>query len=886
MLGGKRKPNVASPGTAALALPVVPLLLFGRMSSTLFESYPASLAARDEWRSEHPGLKAVYDQIEAVLHGMSPADIERLSRLAQDLMRDQGITFHVYHDQQGTERILPFDLMPLPVAPEEWNAIEIGLSQRVKAWNAFLSDIYSNQEILKANIIPYEVVYADPEFHRECVGIKVVQNTYVHVAATDLIRDAKGRWLALEDHLSNPTGASYALQNRRVLSQICPQLMEGLPLMPIYDYPTQLLETLQAVAPTGPAAARVVLLSPGIYNEAYYDHSSLARQMGIPLVQGGDLIVLDSHLYLKTIGGLERVDVVYRRLDSAFIDPVTFRADSHLGVPGLLSCLRKGTVTIANALGSGLGDNRDLAAYVPKMIEFYLNETPRLPSVQTFSCRDVDVREEVFDHLDRYVIKSSTLRGLSGAWVGSELDSAAKTALIEEIRKNPGHFVAQPEIEFSTAPTWINSTLQPRHVGIRAFVLCQGEKITVTPCALTRVALTEGSLVISSGAGGGSKDTWILRTARNAGSSPETIVRHQPRRMRLGSRTADSLFWIGRYAERAESTVRILRVIQQIRLEDNTHQNPKAWHPLWEALATATGHPTSFFKKASFQKATSLSEYILLEEENYASAVSCLKSCRQNAQLIREALPPEVWTNLNRLYLQLAVAAQEKTTPKIRADLQSLSLHDDLLGELDELACCVEKHMLHNDAWYFWQLGRHLERALFSVFTMKQVFLKRQDERLAGGLPTEDTNLDALLRMLAGQYAYRSSYKSRPVASQVAHLLLQDEEFPRSLAFCLAAIQHALQRTFGERPAPEAAAPMRYAGHFLSELGFADIGKYFDTASDGAPAGGKSRTKAFADWMDHLVQRLLTLGTLISDHYLNHQAAEPVRPSALPSNRP
>lgn len=856
------------------------------MSSALFPNYTRSAPTRDEWQAKPSDVTAALHHVETVLQGATPEDLDRLSRKAQELMREQGITFNVYHDQRGTERILPFDLIPLVISAGEWASIETGLTQRIRAWNAFHNDIYKEQEILKAGVVPFEIVYSDPNFVRECVGIKVPHDIHINVAAFDLIRDETGRWMALEDHLSNPTGASYALQNRRLLSQLCPEMLDTVPITPIYNYPTQLLETLQAAAPAGSTNARVVLLSPGIFNEAFYDHSALARQMGIPLVQGDDLIVLDTQLYLKTIGGLERVDVVYRRLDPLFMDPVSLRADSRLGVPGLLSCLRKGTVAVANSLGTGLGDNRALAAYMDEIIEFYLNEKPLLRSVKTQHCRDLDVREEIWDNWDKYVIKTVVTRGPSSIWVGGELDEAARTKLQAAITKNPGNYIAQPAIEFSTAPTWLDSKLQPRHVGIRAFVI-NGNKIQVTPCALTRVALNEGSLVISSGAGGGSKDTWILRDSSRKHHAPELVLRHPPRRMRLGSRTADSLFWIGRYTERAETTTRILRVIEQIRLEGDTNQNPKAWHPLWEALASATGHPTSFFKKASFQKSTSLAEYIMLDEENYASAISCLRSCRLNAQQIREALPPEVWTVLNRLYLHLALDSQEKNTARVRANLQSFTLQDDLLTGLDELAGCVEKHMLHNDAWHFWQIGRHAERAICTVLTLRQVFLKRQDERLAGGTAvTEDTNLDALLRMLAGQYAYRSSYQSRPVASQVAHLLIQDAEFPRSLVFCVESIHQALQRSFGDRPPAHAEAPMRFCNHLLSELSFADINQYFVRDSDAPPSQTvslpRNRSKAFADWLDQIRERLFGLNTLVSDHYLNHQAASPLNAGYYP----
>ena len=874
------------------------------MSSLLFASYRGIDSARDEWRARRPGVSGVYDHIETVLSNNSAADLERLTRRAQEFMQEQGITFNLYDDRQeapqNTERILPFDLFPLIIAADEWAQLEIGLIQRVKAWNALLRDLYGSQEILKAGVIPYDLIYSDPRYARECVGLKPVRDIYIHAAAVDLFRNAAGQWLVVEDQLSNPTGASYALQNRRALSQVCPQLMEGQEVTPIHHYATQLLETLQAVTPTGRSTARVVLLSPGIYNEAYYDHSSLARQMGIPLVTGGDLIVLDNHVYLKTIGGLERVEVIYRRLDSDYMDPITFRPDSLLGVPGLVSCVRKGTVTIANALGADIADNRALNAYMPGIVEFYLNEPMRLPSVQTLNCRDIDVRAQVYEHWDRYVVKAVTSRAAASVWVGKNLDEKARLDLRQRIEKNPAEYIAQPIVQFSTSPTWVGSSLEPRHVGIRAFILHQ-EKPVVTPCVLTRYAERAGSLVISSSAGGGSKDTWILRGSgslrEDAVREREPLLRNEGSRMPLGSRTAESLYWIGRYAERAEGSVRILRVIQQLRLEGATFQDPRSWQPLWDALASATGHSTRFFKRPTIQQPLNLAQYILLDDENYASAIACIRRCRRNTQLIREAIPPEVWTVINALHLSLTNAAEKKHTAQVLERLHSLSLQEETLTRLDELSGSVEKHMLHNDAWHFWQIGRYIERALFTALTVRQVFLKRSDERPGGSPTAEDDNLDALLRMLAGQYAYRSSYHTRPLASQVAVLLIQDEDFPRSIAFCLEAIRHSLAATFGEKKKAHSDTPLHYCRHLLSELLFADVASYFpaQTTEEGrivtaSGGGGESRlsaaahsprlrTRAFADWLQGIINRLFNLGTLVSDHYLNHQAATPIRPS-------
>jgi uncharacterized circularly permuted ATP-grasp superfamily protein/uncharacterized alpha-E superfamily protein len=815
------------------------------------------------------------EHIDRVLGKFSPPEITRLSRAAQELLRDQGL---VAIQDGRKENAASFDLLPVAIGIEEWAGIETGLSQRLRAWNAFLHDIHSGQEILKAGVVPYEIIYQDPHYHRECVGLRVSQDAYIHVAACDLIRGPGDRWWVLEDHLCNPTGASYAMQHRRVLSQIFPELMAGLPVAPVYDFPTRLLETLQAAAPIAASAARVVSLSPGMHHEAYFDHVSLARQMGIPLVQGSDLVVLDGELFLKTIGGLERVDVLYRRLEGREIDPVCFRPDSRHGIAGIVSCVRKGTISIANALGSALGDNRALAAYLPAMTEFYLSQQALLPTVPVLEMRDVDCREDAFDSRQKYLFKLVSERGSDTAWDGAKLDEPAWQILRERILKAPFEFVAQRHLPPGLCPVvGPNGERSFQPFTIRVFML-NGSPVHVSPAVWARV-----SDPASTPAG---KDAWVLRSHDKRPEPPALVMRQPTRRMRVGSRTAEAVYWIGRYAERMEATVRILRVVQQLRTEDSPLADPKAWTPLWEALAYATGHPTRFFTKATFQRTGehALAHYILLDETNASSVMVCARLCRQNAQQVREAIPPEFWTVVNRLYMRLAFLAENSAAEHIRDLVTELSLHDELIETLDELSGASDKHMLHNDVRHFWNLGRHLERGIFTLQTMRQVFLKRTDDTVAGMAVQDDINLDALLRMLAGQYAYRSSYRSRPVAAQVAKLLMQDADFPRSLLFCLKSQQYALQRMFGDRPPPLAEMPLRHISHLVSELSFADMGQYFRPVEEPetrllSPSSitppRRSRMRAFSDMLQATYDRLSTFHSLISDHFFSHQAGAP-----------
>ncbi len=836
-------------------------------------------------------MAASVNQLRGFFAGQGTETLDGLVRLSRRQMRDQGIAYGIGLEdaQEGSEAAFPFDLVPLPISPTEWETLSAGIAQRIRTWNAFLHDIFTGQEILRSGIVPYEIVYADPHYHRECVGIPLPRDVFVHVAAVDLLRDPAGQWCVMEDNISNPSGASYALQNRRVLSQVCPQVFQHQPVQPIYDYPAHLLETLQSVAPSSISAARVVSLSPGLSHPGYYDHGAMARQMGIPLVQGSDLIVLDSELYLKTIGGLERIDVLYRRLSGNQLDPVAFGQDSEFGVPGLVSCLRKGTLTVANAFGTGLGDNRALAAYLPAMLEFYFNESPILPTLPCHHLADVDQREHVFENWNQYVFKAVATRGKDSVWMGETLDETGWAALRGRMEARPADYIAQPRINFSTAPACVGGRLESRHISLRTFVLNDGEPRAV-PVVLARVSPREDSLLVSSVSGGSSKDAWVLKGEgkEEPRRAPAPMMRHTPRRMHLASRTAEALYWTARYAERVEATVRILRVVQQLSLEATSPENAPTWAPLWEALASATGHPTQFFKRRSFQeqRGMDLARYVLLEDASEASAISSLRQCRRNAQLVREALPPEVWAVINRMYLHLALCVEEQLSPKVQTMLQDLTLHDELQSQLDELSGAVQKHLNRSDAWHCWRLGRSSEGAFFTLLGTRQVFSKRTDESIAHFIP-QDGNLEALLRMMAGQHAYRSTYRSRPTAAQVALLLLRDEEFPRSVASCLNEINDSFEGMFGQRPPALAEAPMRDAGRLLSEVRYADLARFF---SQMEPAYGLSqateegkrdakpratRMRSLADWLNRIVRKLGELNTRVADHLFEHQGDQP-----------
>lgn len=460
-------------------------------------------------------------------HGHCATLVERLGRLTQSEFQtkrvgadlvfvNQGITFSVYSDRRGAEKIFPFDLVPRPIPAKEWYTLDAGLVQRIKALNLFLHDVYHDQKILKENIIPSDLVLGSAGFRKEMIGFKPPGGVYIHICGTDLIRDAEGQFLVLEDNGRTPSGVSYVLENRAVMKRVFPQLFSDIRVKRVEDYPHRLREALASVAPEGANSPPcVVVLSPGPYNSAYFEHSFLARHMGVELVLGPDLFVHDDDcVYLKTTRGPQKVDVIYRRLDDDFLDPEAFRPDSLLGVPGLFRAYRAGNVTLANAVGTGVADDKAVYPYVEDMIRFYLSEEPLLKNVPTYICARPDDCKYTLAHLDELVVKAVNESGGYGMLMGPSSTAEKRAEFAEKIKANPRNYIAQPVVTLSTVPTWTaEDGLAPRHVDLRPYIIT-GRSTWVLPGGLTRTALVKGSLVVNSSQGGGSKDTWVLENGK------------------------------------------------------------------------------------------------------------------------------------------------------------------------------------------------------------------------------------------------------------------------------------------------------------------------------------------------------------------------------------
>jgi uncharacterized circularly permuted ATP-grasp superfamily protein len=463
----------------------------------------------DEMRAADGEVRAHFRALADWLAETPAERVAEKRREADLLFHRVGITFAVYGDEAGAERLIPFDTIPRVIPRAEWEELAKGLRQRVTALNRFLDDIYHGQEILKAGVIPAEQVLTNEAYQVAMLGLDLPNKVYSHVAGIDLVRNDDGAYYVLEDNLRTPSGVSYMLENRKMMMRLFPELFARQRVHPVEHYPGLLLETLNAAAPEGARDPTVVVLTPGQYNSAYFEHAFLAQQMGVELVEGGDLLVRDGYVYMRTTAGRQRVDVIYRRVDDAFLDPLAFRQDSLLGVPGLLSVYRAGRVGLANAIGTGVADDKSTYPYVPEMIRFYLGEEPLLHNVPTWQLKKPEDYEHVMDRLPELVVKEVQGSGGYGMLIGPTAKKSEIEAFRGRIKANPANYIAQPTLSLSTCPTFVEQGVAPRHVDLRPYVL-SGKEVRLVPGGLTRVALKEGSLVVNSSQGGGTKDTWIV----------------------------------------------------------------------------------------------------------------------------------------------------------------------------------------------------------------------------------------------------------------------------------------------------------------------------------------------------------------------------------------
>ncbi|RJN31328.1 circularly permuted type 2 ATP-grasp protein [Nesterenkonia natronophila] len=477
--------------------------------SDLFAEYPKAMqrsTAFDEMFSPEAQLRSEYSGVNDVLQSLTVPDVSARAETMARTFLDRGVTF----DFAGEERAWPLDIVPRIIPGEEWNSISAGVAQRVTALEMFLNDVYDRMEIVRDGVMPRSLITTSAHFHRQVHGFSTPGGVRVHISGIDLVRDDTGTFRVLEDNVRVPSGVSYVLENRRAIAKGLPEAFSGAAIRPVEEYPRRLLSALRRTAPEGVDDPTVVVLTPGVYNSAYFEHTLLAGMMGVELVEGRDLVCRANRVYMRTTEGEQRVDVIYKRLDDDFLDPLQFRADSMLGVPGIVNAARAGNVTIANAVGNGVADDKLVYTYVPDIIRYYLNEEPLIPNVDTFRLEEPEAREEVMDRLAELVVKPVDGSGGKGLVIGPDASRDELEALRQKVLADPRGWIAQPVLQLSTVPTLVDETFGPRHVDLRPFAINDGEDVWVLPGGLTRVALTEGSLVVNSSQGGGSKDTWVV----------------------------------------------------------------------------------------------------------------------------------------------------------------------------------------------------------------------------------------------------------------------------------------------------------------------------------------------------------------------------------------
>ncbi|MFD1623238.1 circularly permuted type 2 ATP-grasp protein [Azospirillum griseum] len=725
---------------------------------------------------------------------LGPLDAEQMAvrwEEARRLLHQNGVTYNIYGDPNGMERPWPLDMMPLLLPAHEWKAIESGLIQRASLLNAILTDLYGPQTLTRYGRLPPAVIHADPGFRRAVHGIRVPNDVHLHYYAADLARAPDGRWWVLSDRTQAPSGSGYALENRAVMAKVLPDSFRHCQVERLAPFFDTFKETLLSLSPRQ-ERPRVVLLTPGPYNETYFEHVYIARYLGITLVEGADLTVRDRQVFLKTLSGLERVDVILRRLDADFADPLELRSDSSLGVAGLIEAVRAGNVVMANAMGSGLMESMAMKSSLPTLCRHLLGEELRLPSVASWWCGNDAERAYVIDHLPGLVIKPAFPALGFEPIFGASLSSAERTTLVEKIKRRPWYYVAQEQMALSTAPVWQDGKLQPRPLVLRVF-LCATPSggYTVLPGGLTRVSSEPGRLVVSMQRGGGSKDTWVLSARRSevAPSQPRaalatepTPVVARPAANDLPSRVADGLFWLGRYAERSEGAVRLLRATQSRLTDGNTPGASAQLRCLLHLLAAAGMIPQDMARvDANGGRGLRDALYSAVVDPDHPNSLrSQVVRLHRSAYSVRDRLSMDMWRVVSTI-------DRQSLPPKQRLDAAALLLRmDDLMTSLAAIAGLEQESMTRGPGWRFLDVGRRIERALHIVWIMRGVRiaeLDRQDESV------QSATLSVLLELGESVMTYRSRYLTSVQRTPVLELLLADETNPRALAFQLAALE-------------------------------------------------------------------------------------------------
>jgi uncharacterized circularly permuted ATP-grasp superfamily protein/uncharacterized alpha-E superfamily protein len=810
---------------------------------------------------------------------LHPSQLRPLRNRLRVSIRDAGLTDLGHAQQTDAQPFWELEPTPLVVGADEWTLLEAALKQRAHFVNALLVDLYSSQQALAQKLLSPEVIFCDPYYRRPCLGLEPGRASPATLLRFDLVKTAEG-WFFTDTRANTPIGLSYAVQNRRFMTQEAAELYRTLPdYHSVINFPLELLDSLRALAPDTGRAPSIVVLTAGPHDPFYSEHSFLARKMGLPLARGDDLLVLDNRVYFKTVAGLERVDVLYRRLNDAYIDPVVFSTDRETaGIPGLLQCIRAGTVVIANAIGTGVAESRALNAYTPQLMRFYLGEKPLIPTIPTYTCGDTDHLDYILENRDSLRIRPVHDARI-GDWTSTNIARTPGPALLgpnglaQAVRQNPHAYVAQPDL--ALLPVNPHS---PRSgtFQLSAFVLCQGRRFSVFPGGLVRLGNDESS----SDRVGNTTDAIVLMNAdatTNAVADLEATVASGVQTHTLGSRAAEKLFWLGRYLERAEATARMLSILEDVALEEIPARDRRRWLPVWRGLLEATGH-TDHKITARANPQSSLSTDLMwrmsLDADNSSSIYSSVEWAVTNARQLRDYVSPEVWVTLSRLLARLADLQKLRPSQKSKARaIRGPSLParavQAVLTDVNALLGIAERTMLQDAGWHFLRMGLQLERATMTCSSLRH--LLGALDTAADSAPVlyrDNPELSALLRMLGSQDAYRRLYQTRSQPRFVAELFLQQPDAPRSIFHNLHQIKTSLRAirldTLESEPDPTHEA-VDEALRFLASV---KLARYFN----GDTAIADKDAVKLEDTLAALLERLHELHPLLSDHYFSHQA--------------
>ena len=855
-------------------------------NGVVHQPYDLLSGLHDEMMGPEGKFRAHWIPFLRALNELGSEEVARRWEDAQHLIRENGVTYNVYGDPRGLDRPWALDPIPLLFSAAAYETLQVGLVQRARLLELILADLYGPQLLLHKGLLPPELVFAHPGFLRPCHGVTPPAGRYLHLYAANLARSPDGHFWVLGDRTQAPSGAGYALENRIVQARMLPDVFRDCKVQRLAQFFITLRQTLQASAPHHRDNPRIVLLTPGPYNETYFEHAYLAQYLGYTLVEGGDLTVRGDRVYLKLLGGLLPVDVILRRLDDDYCDPLELRRDSFLGVPGLVQAVRAGNVAIANPLGSGLIETPALMPFLPSLCQHLLGEPLRLPSVACWWCGEPKVRDHVLAHLRHLVIKPAFPSSGFEPVFGEKLSTAQLQALADRIRARPWDFVGQEQLALSTTPVLTDGSLQPRRFVFRTFLAATGtDSFVVMPGGLTRVAATPDALVVSMQQGGGSKDTWVESSGPvctlSLLPSPARPVELSRGGSDLPSRTADNLYWLGRYVERAEGCTRLLRSIF-VRLTEKTGL---AEVPDVADLVRALTHQTMTYPGfvgvgAEARLAAPEQELVsvIFDGSRPGSLQGTLAMLQRVSRMVRDRISPDTWRTLGRLKLRdlevrlpetmakaapAASSTKEVSTLPERAEVTAtltdvLEMLEDLVMTLTAFSGVAVENMTRGQGWKFLDMGRRLERGVHTLRLLQSTMVKVS--------APEGPLLEALLEVAESSMTYRRRYRSALQAAPVLDLLLADETNPRSLAFQLVALAGHVDSLPHDSASPRRPSEQRIMMAALTDLRLADLETLARTTAEG------SRNN-LDDLLTRLARQLPLVSDKITESYLTHVQA-------------